>query len=293
MEPFNIKTKTAGKCRVYPDNPQGPVPSVTSNTGCLDKPALKQWSADCAVDYIRKWAEANNVHIPEEVYQEARFAYKQISDEAKDTGTDVHALCEQYLLSYHDIEAACAFQKLIEPYGIRWAKVLGENKDMPFVEATKIADRAVPEYAMFISFKKWCEKNMIEPVHIEMKLHGDGYSGRCDLIAYRTDPKTKKRVLGLYDIKTGKGAYYPEWGLQLGGYVEAFDVHILERIVDEIGIIKLNKETLRCNFSETSTGTHFTDHRDRLARAFMHLKDFYWEYNDLAKQFKELADEAA
>ena len=300
MEPFNIKTKTAGKCRVYPDNPQGPVPSTTSTTGCLDKPALRQWSANCAADYIRQWIKDNPGQVPpEEVLQESTTAYKRISDDAKDTGTDVHALCEQYLLSYHDVGASIELEKLLEPLAEQWKKVCMEHGDKPVIFAEEKANRAVPQYALFKSFRAWCEKEQIEPVHVEIKLHGDGYSGRCDLIAYRTDPKTKKRVLGLYDIKTGKGAYYPEWGLQLAAYAGAFEVMAFDGLLgktkypSEIGIIKLNKETLKCNFSETSRGTHFTDHRERLTWAFSYLKDFYWAYNDLATQFKELEIEAA
>ena len=38
---FNIKSKTAGKCRVYPDSPNGMQPSVTSICGGLMKYGLE------------------------------------------------------------------------------------------------------------------------------------------------------------------------------------------------------------------------------------------------------------
>ena len=51
---FNIKTKTSDKCRVYPDNPRGLAPSITSITGVLMKYGLIQWSADEAVKHIER-----------------------------------------------------------------------------------------------------------------------------------------------------------------------------------------------------------------------------------------------
>ena len=290
MNEFNIKSKTCGKCRVYPDNPQGLAPSVTSICGALMKYGLIDWAANCAVDYI---INANfTMEQAEEVFEQARYAHEQIRDDAADFGTLAHLLCQLWL----------------------------ENKDRELDDEFEKSPQPAKE--LFLSFQGWCNKNKIEPVHTEIKLHGDGYSGRCDLIAYRTCPKTGERRLGLYDIKTGKGSYYPEWGLQLAAYAEAhkqsvcrdvekkyyelcdkfpekYDISkgkitLLDywqeeehRLVQEIGIIKLNKDTLKCNFSEQSK-PKFTADRDRLTKAWVHLVKFYWEYNDLAKQFEEI-----
>ena len=54
MTEFNIKTKTSGKCRCYPDNPNGISPNVTSICGALMKSGLIDWAANCAVDYLQK-----------------------------------------------------------------------------------------------------------------------------------------------------------------------------------------------------------------------------------------------
>lgn len=269
---YNIKTKTSDKCRVYPDSPNGPQPSVTSITGCLMKYALVDWAANCAVDYLDKRiqvVEVDDLNIvracwkEHDLFEQARTAHKNISEEAANTGTDVHELCSLWLMGQDTREA--------------------ESK------------ASTETLALWEAFKDWAIKNKLEVVHSELVLHGDGYSGRCDLIAYRTDPKTGKRVLGLYDIKTGKGSYYPEWGLQLAAYADAWEDMettaeswpVALREIQEIGIIKLNKETLKCNFSE-DRGPKFTDHRPRLTRAFMSLKDFYWSYNDLKTQFAEI-----
>lgn len=257
MTEFNIKTKTAEKCRIYPNSPNGLQPSVTSITGCLMKYALVDWAAGCAVDYIQN--HSFTAEQAEEVFAAARTAHKQISKTAADTGTDVHELCALWLT----------------------------NQDTREAESNATPDMLT----LFEAFKEWCKENKIEVIHSEIVLHGDGYSGRCDLIAYRTDPKTGRRYFGVYDIKTGKGSYYPEWGLQLAAYANAYENWAIEKDeeypwpVQEIGIIKLNKETLRCNFKT------FTEEYHRLAKAFNSLTEFYWEYNNLQKQFEEIKNE--
>lgn len=284
MNEFNIKSKTAGKCRVYPDTPNGLQPSVTSICGALMKYGLIDWAANCAVDFIDKHLSCPPQHLPEDgndyfdaVLNDARHAHETIRDDAADFGTWAHKLCQLWL------------ERKPEEYMIAEARCMEEIKG-DFDKCITLVE----------SFKEWAVKNKLEPVHTEIVLHGEGYSGRCDLIAYRTDPKTKKRVLGLYDIKTGKGSYYPEWGLQLAAYAESFEEMVFNGILDyphdeigieEIGIIKLNKDTLKCNFSEQGK-PKFTADRARLTNAWTHLVRFYWLYNDLQNQFMEIANDA-
>ena len=247
------------------------------------KHGMIDWAANCAVDYIMEeyscqggtdfFLEAN-----EEVFKQARHAHEQIKDDAADFGTQAHLLCQLWL------------EGNLAEYDDLMSKVDSNSQELT------------------TSFVGWAEKNKIEAVHTEIKLHGDGYSGRCDLIAYRTDPKTGERRLGLYDIKTGKGSYYPEWGLQLAAYAEAYgqmynvyagdvgvipmcDIKPLNDQIQEIGIIKLNKDALKCNFSEQSK-PKFTADRDRLTCAWKSLVKFYWDYNDLAKQFEEIQNKS-
>jgi len=248
-ERISVTTHTAGRCLVYPETPYGIQPSVTSIISILDKPQLKDWAANCAVDWL--------INNPQD-FDNARKAHKLVSDAAKDTGTDIHALCSRWLL--------------------------GESIDEDSLETQTT-------HTLLNAFKEWCLVNTIEPVYSEVIIHGPGYSGTCDLIAYRTDPKTQVRRLGLYDIKTAKGSYYPEWGLQLAAYANAAEDMAadgaleLNDSIEELGIIKLNKETLKCNYKE------FTSQRDRLFAAFIALKDFYWLYNDLESQIQQLTKE--
>ena len=258
MNTIDIKTKTDGKCRLYPDNPYGIAPSVTSITQVLHKGGLLQWASDCAVERLVATCKVDEEHA-----KEARYAYKELSDTAADFGTQAHLLCQLYL------------EKRMDEFN---------------AELLKSDDKAK---VLIDSFIEWADKNKIEPVSTEIVLHTKMYSGRCDLVAYRTDPKTGDKVLGLYDIKTGKGTYYPEWGLQLAAYAYAWDEQVgakTDESIEEIGIIKLNKDTLKCNFSEQSK-PKFTAERERLSKAFAVLASFYWLYNDIENQIKEIENE--
>jgi hypothetical protein len=267
---YNIKTKFGSRCRVYENPNCGYAPSVTSITECLHKFALVQWAADCAVDYIDSKRnifagfdnEACNFVFSKPLWDveciNARTAYKTISDEAKDDGTNVHSLCELYFRSYHDIAAAVEL-------------------DNALCSATETTVR------MLDNLKKWAVEGELEPVEIEKVLHGTNYSGRADLIARR------KGRLGVWDIKRAK-AYYPEMGLQLAAYAQAY-YYMEQDWPQELGIIRLDPNTGSCNCSEDGRGPHFTDHIDRLTKAFNALCEFYWCANDLQTQFQEIQNE--
>jgi len=103
--------------------------------------------------------------------------------------------------------------------------------------------------------------------------------------------------------------------LQLAAYADAYTneyQHKQQKSFDpregiqEIGIIKLNKDTLKCNFSEDVKPKYvvlengekrqkgnapFTPIRDRLTEAWESLVKFYWCFNDLETQFKEIDNE--
>lgn len=62
------------------------VPGVTTITGVLDKPFLKQWAVNCALDVVR----SAGALITSEVMEDAKYAYKAIGDTAKENGTLAH-----------------------------------------------------------------------------------------------------------------------------------------------------------------------------------------------------------
>lgn len=72
------------------------VPGVTSILKILDKPALVQWAANMAAEYIRD----NLVSFDqfEQVCKEAKTAHRKASKSAADIGSEVHAFCEAALI---------------------------------------------------------------------------------------------------------------------------------------------------------------------------------------------------
>ena len=91
-------------------------PSVTTIIGdCTDKSgALTQWAANMVVEWLRKnctsdfnWgSEENFYEVYEEDLNNARFNFRNVSQEALDIGSLVHNWIEEYLKnpSYPEIE---------------------------------------------------------------------------------------------------------------------------------------------------------------------------------------------
>lgn len=128
-------------------------PSVTTILGCLDKPALKQWAANCAVEYIEE-AIKPGCQVTDAMLKEARTAYTKTSKKATDCGTLVHDAIEAHLSGTADPDEI----------------VRGEEK-------------AVNAYAAFL---EWKQKVELEPIHLEHVLHDKvaKYAGRVDFIGY-------------------------------------------------------------------------------------------------------------
>jgi hypothetical protein len=134
-------------------------PSVTTILGCLDKPALKQWASNCAVEYIKDHI-ADIQHIdatPEDVaaiLKDASTAYAKYSKKATDTGTLVHDAIEAYLSK------------------------TGKHDDILAQD-----DKAQNS---FLSFLEWEKRVELEPIHLEHVLYSKNarYAGRVDFIGY-------------------------------------------------------------------------------------------------------------
>jgi hypothetical protein len=80
---------------------KGGVPSVTTILKVLDKPALVQWAANCAVDYIAgKMSTKPSISRYDllDLLAEAKANFRKVSQTAMDIGTRVHALIENYLV---------------------------------------------------------------------------------------------------------------------------------------------------------------------------------------------------
>lgn len=160
-----------------------PLTGVTTIIGVLDKPALVQWSANMACDYIEKAEE-----VTPKVIKEARTAWRRKRDKAGDIGTRIHDAIEEYVK----------------------AKIKDEPE--PVLELTE------HEQKMFDKFKEWEEDNDVTFLLSEQKLYSEKhwFAGTVDLVV-EVDGK-----IYVADIKTGKDIYVGNY-IQMGGYEVALE----------------------------------------------------------------------
>lgn len=185
-------------------------PSVTTITGILDKPALVQWAANCAVDYVKENLDAIkdpiDVHRGEQVLEEARKAHKIVKDTAADNGTKVHKAIELYIKG-------------------------GDYSELLDNEQTKTA---------FDAFLSWESKNHVIWIKTECQVFSinHGYAGRFDAIAMVNGHRY------LIDFKTSKGIW-DEMKYQLCAYRQAYNEMLEEgqEKIENIAILHLDKET--------------------------------------------------
>lgn len=186
---------------------------VTSVLGVIAKPALIQWSANQAVEYIEKYFEGlkdNSLPWPailaaaytDNLFKEARTAHRKKKEAAGDVGADVHAECEGLI-------------KLAIPNGGKLTKNIVHGNQM----VQKFINWAVENDVTFLA----SEKQMYSK---EMWV-----AGTCDFTAKIGD----KLFMG--DIKTSSGIYGREYFFQCAGYIlmaeehgEKFDASIIVRL---------------------------------------------------------------
>lgn len=164
-----------------------PLIGVTTALSVINKPALIQWSANMAVDYI----EANFPKVEEvmagfkfsDLFKEARTAHRRKKEEAGQKGTDVHAEVESLLKRIMEASGG-----IIEA---------GEKSDIPQVQ--KFIDWAVENKVKFLESEKhvFSEKLWIGGI-LDMVIELNG-----------------KKLIA--DIKTSSGIYNEAF-FQMGAY---------------------------------------------------------------------------
>lgn len=172
-------------------------PSVTTIIGdCTDKSqALTQWAANQVVEWIKQNCSSQGVPwmgkiIPmfyavfEEEFELARKNFREVSKEALDTGSEVHAAIEHY------------FKTSEEPQ-----------------------DPKPEVLSAFLAFLEWKDKHNVEPIFTEHLVYGDNYAGTTDLICrmagnkYLVDFKTSKALYGrdsFYQVAAYRAASDPD-----------------------------------------------------------------------------------
>lgn len=205
--------------RSYPIEGLGKFWSVTTILGILEKPALVQWAANCAVQHITDHI-VELLTSPKEtirILQEAKTAHKAIKDDAADIGTQVH----------------------------EWIEVWAGNGPLPPVPDNQLVVNGIS------AFLEWASSVELRPVESEVRVYHPQYryAGRFDLIATLRQGKQRKPRTYLLDIKTSS-AVYDSMLYQLAGYEEAYRVCDGKHKIDGRGIIRLDKKTGKPEWKE-------------------------------------------
>lgn len=177
--------------------------SVTTVLGDYDTGGLMQWAANEAVEYIK---ENFTAFVNGEDWDKARYAYKEVSKEATDIGTEVHDYCEEFIKQVID-------------------------KSEYAISASPPVERA------FGAFLKWDEAVKPKYIASEMTVHSDThkYAGTLDCVC-RLDGK-----LYIIDFKTSK-KHYPKNAVQLAAYKMAYE-EMTGLDVEGVGVLRLDKVT--------------------------------------------------
>ena len=157
---------------------------ITTILGVIAKPALIQWAANMAVQFVLdNYTETDNRSI-EEICAEAKYAHRKKKESAGEKGTDTHSLIEDYI-------------KLMITDQDGVAKSITNGHDNPMVE----------------HFIQWAVKNKIKFLVSEKQLYSESAwtAGTCDM----TFEQAGKKYVG--DVKTSS-AIYPEHFYQMAAY---------------------------------------------------------------------------
>lgn len=215
-------------------------PSVTKIIDdCTDKSApLMGWATGEMGKWIRKnceFIEDDNMdffNVSEDDLGSARFAYKDVSQEALDVGSEVHHAIEKYL-----------------------GGILEKTRGPEY--ADDIIDGLSGQSAnAFGAFLQWADEHNLKPIALEQTVYGDGWGGTLDFTGY-FDGK-----LYVIDWKSSK-AHYPEMRYQVAAYRWATTEKNAGSIVggnrpypsQEVqgcGVLRLDKETGLPDWKDTS-----------------------------------------
>jgi len=195
------------------------LPSVTTITGQLDKPALTYWAANCAADFIRdeisKQEEISKENLLS-VIEKSRKEWRKVGRTAMDIGSEVHACIETYLSK-------------------------GEEPLRP-QDAVENA---------FLAFLEWLDTwESWQTVHTEQTLFGEKYAGTCDWVVQLKHDLWDAPRLFVVDFKSSKGVY-DEYKYQIAAYR-----HLIPGC-EGSGILRLDKETGYPDWHDVSKSHHY------------------------------------
>ena len=194
------------------------LPSVTTIIGdCTDKSsALTYWAANCVVEWIKSncgQQEIGYYLVTDKSLESARKNFREVSQEALDVGSEVHAAIEKYTDR----------------------KILDKGASI-----RDIVDSLSPQAAnAFGAFLSWADENKFDPIESEKTVYGWYWAGTEDVVCYLNGKKT------VIDYKTSKG-HYPEHRYQIAAYRSCDDD------IEHHGVLRLDKATGEPSYKDYS-----------------------------------------
>ena len=218
---------------------------ITTICNLLDKSdALIQWAANCTVEYIKQ--NANLIHmkgyiVDDDLLNNARFYFREVSKEAMDIGSQVHDIIMHYIK----------------------AKIKDEELDI-----TKYNNYREEVENGFLAFLDWEKLNKVEWLKSEFIVYHEYlcFAGRADALCFINGRLT------ILDFKTSKG-FYDGYELQLTGYRIAYMSNqdsFFDTNKPDLGILRLDKKT---GLPEYKDYTNLYK-----PEAFNYLVNFYYAY---------------
>lgn len=166
-----------------------PMHGVTSILRVIAKPALIQWAANMAVDFISTNLDLSmTAEQIKALFDDAKKAHARKKEDAGEKGSDVHETIENL------IKLAI---KTTDGRIVAWEKTGNSQLD---------------------NFVGWARENDVRFLESEKRVYSESawYAGTCDLV-FEMDGK---KYIG--DVKTGR-AIYPEYYLQMAAYQNALE----------------------------------------------------------------------
>ena len=242
-------------------------PRCTNIIGdCTDKSGgLVPWATECFAKWIRDNCPSDTYPgcylVCGEELNQARFAYKTVSDKALDVGSEVHNAIETWL------------KELMN----------GWHGAPEMHICPKLSPQA---HTAFAAFLLWADEHNLKPIELEKTVYGSRWAGTLDFYGYFDDKlyvidwKTSKPK----NKKTGKGIY-PEMRYQVAAYRIAIEDEIQDEELypEGCGVLRLDKETGMPDWNDTSK-TFDSD-----LRVFNRMVDLYFERHPrIAKRFEDI-----
>lgn len=221
------------------------VVGVTTALGVIDKPGLKYWAANCAVDYLRSRLSEGvfSADELEVLFNEARTAFNQVSQTALDVGTQAHNWIES-----RELAIKCGME----------CPALPENPN-----AAHCCN----------AYLDWMTQHNVKVLHSEKRLYSrqNKVVGTLDQVAMIDD---SRRVI--IDFKSSKDVY-DDYYAQTAAYQMMYEEEMDEKIDGRI-VLKLGKEDGSFYPGEADNETYQQD-----LNAFLAAKQLYAWKSDRKK----------